>query len=211
MLFAPVAGFMLLFGVASCGDTKPVEMTAEDNTATGDTAVVINDSPDAEALYRTRARRIADRVYTDLKLTDTTYRSRIATTYYTRAKRYADLTNQADTMGRAAAMREVEMTTDKEMQTVLTDPNMYKQYETRRLDYADDKYRDDAAAGMDAGAMSADQGTDGTMNSASVDAMDGDSKAKVKIKGEDGSKLKMKNGDIKIKDADGEKTKINGD
>ena len=36
-------------------------------------------------------------------------------------------------------------------------------------------------------------------------------KAKAKIKAEDGSKIKIKKGDAKYKDADGNKTKINGD
>ena len=239
MFMGPLAGALLLFGVSSCGgDTKPVETTVEDHTASGDTAVVMNDggmaSADPEAMYRMRGRRIADKVYTDMHMTDTTMRSRLATTYYSRAKRYGDMRTkyQADTTGQYQAMRQAEMEYDKELQgTVLTDPKMYKEYETHRMDYSDDKYMDDAS--MNGGSMSGDQMTgnsaDGSMPADKMpadkmpadkmsggadaemagDKMDGD-KAKVKIKGEDGSKLKMKDGDIKVKDADGNKTKMNG-
>ncbi|MBC7446728.1 MAG: hypothetical protein H7330_01565 [Hymenobacteraceae bacterium] len=229
MWMGPLAGALLLFGTASCGDTKPVETTAEDNTTSGDTAVVMGGgmaSADPEAMYRMRSRRIADKVYTDMKMTDTTMRSRLATSYYSRAKRYGEMRTkyQADTMGQYQAMRQAEMETDKEMQTVLTDPKMYKEYETRRTDYSDDKYMDDASMNggsmsgdeMNGGAMSGDKmegvkmsgGSDAEMASGKMEG--GDSKAKVKIKGEDGSKLKMKDGDIKVKDANGEKTKMNG-
>ncbi len=227
MWMGPLAGALLMFGAASCGDNKAVETTTQDNSASGDTAVVISDaSADPEALYRMRGRRIADRVYTDLKLTDTTMRSRLATTYYSRAKRYGEMRTQyqADTTGQYKAMREAEMEYDKEIQgTVLTDPNMYKQYEMHRMDYSDDKYMtDDASMNSGSGSMSG-----GEMNSGSADGGNmssgsdaemaagkmegGGDKAKVKIKGEDGSKLKMKDGDVKVKDANGEKTKINGD
>ena len=237
MFMGPLAGALLLFGVSSCGgDTKPVETTVEDHTASGDTAVVMNDggmaSADPEAMYRMRGRRIADKVYTDMHMTDTTMRSRLATTYYSRAKRYGDMRTkyQADTTGQYQAMRQAEMEYDKELQgTVLTDPKMYKEYETHRMDYSDDKYMDDASMNgggtMDNGSMSGDKmegdkmegdkmagdkmsgGADGEMAGGK---MDGDTKAKVKIKGEDGSKLKMKDGDVKVKDADGNKTKMNG-
>ncbi len=228
MWMAPLAGALLLFGTVSCGgNDKPVEVTAEDNTASGDTAVVMTDgtaSADPEAMYRMRSRRIADKVYTDMKMTDTTMRSKFATTYYNRSKRYGELRTkyQADTMGQYQAMRQAEMETDKEMQTVLTDPKMYKEYETHRMDYSEDKYMDDASMnGGGSGSMSGDEMNGGSMSgdkmSGGSDAemaagkMEDGDKAKVKIKGEDGSKLKMKNGDVKVKDANGEKTKINGD
>lgn len=227
---APLAGALLLFGTVSCGDNKAVETTAEDNTASGDTAVVMNDgtaSADPEAMYRMRGRRIADRVYTDLHMTDTTMRSRLATTYYSRAKRYGEMRTKyaSDTAGQYQAMRQAEMDFDKELQTtVLTDPAMYKEYEAHRMDYTDDKYLDDDASSMSSSDGSMNGGADmpkegmgdGSMQSGSADASgsmegSGDGKAKVKIKGEDGSKLKIKKGDVKVKDADGEKTKINGD
>ena len=241
MFMGPLAGALLLFGVSSCGgDKAPVETTVEDSSASGDAAVVMTDgangmaSADPEAMYRMRGRRIADKVYTDLHMTDTTMRSRLATTYYSRARRYGEMRTkyQADTMGQYQAMRQAEMEYDKELQgTVLTDPKMYKEYETHRMDYSDDKYMDDAS--MNGGSMSGDQMTgnsaDGSMPADKMpadkmsgdkmsggadaemagDKMDGD-KAKVKIKGEDGSKLKMKDGDIKVKDAYGNKTKMNG-
>ena len=225
---APLAGALLLFGTASCGDNKPVETTAQDNSASGDTAVVINDnmaSADPEAMYRMRGRRIADRVYTDLKMNDTAMRTRMATSYYTRAKRYGEMRTkyQADTAGQYQAMRQAEMEYDKELQsTVLTDPKMYKEYETHRMEYSDDKYMDDASmnnGGMPEGGTSDGSSTGGgamSSGAGSSDAemaasqMEGGDKAKVKIKGEDGSKLKMKDGDIKVKDADGNKTKMNG-
>lgn len=221
MLFAPLAGALLLLGACNA-DNKPVETTAEDNTASGDTAVVITNA-DPESMYRARGRRIADRVYTDLKVQDTAVRSRLATTYYSRAKRYGELQTQyqADTAGQYQAMRQAEMEYEKQVQTVLTDPEMYKAYESHRTDYADQKYMDESmSTADDAGSMSSDasmnDGSASSMSTSTSDAdmasgkMEGD-KAKVKIKGEDGSKIKMKKGDVKVKDADGTKTKMNGD
>lgn len=231
MWMGPLAGALLLFGTASCGgDNKPVETTAEDNSASGDTAVVMGDgmaSADPDAMYRMRSRRIADKMYSDMHLTDTTMRTKFATTYYNRAKRYGEMRTkyQADTTGQYQAMRQADMETDKEFQTVLTDPKMYKEYETHRMDYSDDKFMDDASMGggemngggtMDGGSsMNSGGGAEGGAMNSGSDAemaggkMDGD-KAKVKIKGEDGSKLKMKDGDVKVKDADGNKTKMDG-
>jgi hypothetical protein len=223
MLFAPLASALLLLG--SCNaDNKPVETTTEDNTASGDTAVVMTNA-DPEAMYRARGRRIADRVYTDLKVQDTAVRSRLATTYYSRAKRYGELQTQyqADTTGQYQAMRQAEMEYEKQVQTVLTDPEMYKAYEAHRTDYADQKYMDTDMS-SDAGSMSSDASMNDGAASGSASAsdagmasgkMEGDNmsgdKAKVKLKGEDGSKIKMKKGDVKVKDADGTKTKMNGD
>ncbi len=218
ILFAPLASALMLLGACN-SDNKPVETTAEDHSASGDTAVVMTNTADPEAMYRARGRRIADRVYTDLKVQDTTVRTRLATTYYSRAKRYGELQNQyqADTTGQYQAMRQADMEYEKEVQTVLTDPAMYKTYETHRADYADQKYMDESmSTSDDAGSMSSGDGSSSASAAGTSDAemasggMGGD-KAKVKIKGEDGSKLKMKDGDVKVKDADGTKTKINGD
>lgn len=220
------AAFALLLGACN-SDNKPVETTREDNSSRGDTAVVLNTGPDAEAMYRQRARRIADRVSTDLKVNDTTVRTRIQTVYYKRAKRYGDLQTQyqADTAGQYQAMRQAEMETDQEVQTILTDPQMYKQYQTRRADYSDNKYTDASdqmnsdgststnGAGMN-NATDGATNADGSMSSDASRMTNGSNsgdKAKVKIKAEDGSKVKMKGGDVKYKDADGNKTKINGD
>lgn len=227
------AAFALLLGACN-SDNKPVETTREDNSASGDTAVVVRTGPDAEAMYRQRARRIADRVYTDLKVKDTTVRTRIQTVYYNRAKRYGDLRTQyqTDTTGQYQAMRQADMETDQEVQTILTDPQMYKQYQAHRTDYSDDKYMDGSEQMNADGSTSASgdgtnnaSATNGSMNadgsmasgagtSGSGTMSDGSTsgdKTKAKIKAEDGSKVKIKNGDMKYKDADGNKTKVNGD
>lgn len=232
--FLPTACAVTMLALGACNaDNKAVETTAVDTSPSSDTAVVIRDGVDAEAMYRANARRVADRVYTDFKLTDTATRTRLSTVYYTRAKRMGDLrarytTTGADTMGQYRAMRDAEMESNKEFQPIFTDPKVYTQYESRRSEY--DRYLLEDAGSMSGsegsmpeGAMP-EGGTSGTtppsaggsgkmsaadqaMNAAEMEG----GKSKLKMKGEDGSKIKIKDGDVKLKDADGKKSKINGD
>lgn len=224
--FLPLVFSAALLALGACNsETKPVETTAEDNSASGDTAVVIRDDASAnpEAMYRMRGRRIADRVYTDLKMTDTTVRTRLSTVYTGRARRLGGLRAkyQTDTTGQYQAMRQAEMETETEMKTIFTDPAQYKTYESHRGDYMDDKYTDEMGTEGQSttnevnndGMSKMDQDAAASSSGDKMDAgsMEGGDKAKLKMKGEDGSKIKMKKGDVKVKDANGEKTKINGD
>lgn len=231
--FLPTACAVTMLALGACNaDNKAVETTAVDTSPSSDTAVVIRDGMDAEAMYRANARRVADKIYTDFKLTDTASRTRLSTVYYNRAKRMGDLrtrytTTGADTAGQYQAMRDAEMESNKEIQPIFTNPKVYTQYESRRSEY--DRYLME-----DAGSTSGSEGSmsDGSMSSGNSSGsgnssaggskmsdaeramnsteMEG-SKSKLKMKGEDGSKIKIKDGDVKLKDADGKKSKINGD
>ena len=179
-----------------------------------------------------RAQRIADKMVTDMKITDEATKTKIRTVYVNRAKRMSELRTKytADTTGMAAAMRSASSETDTEFKSVFTDPTQYQSYESSRTTYDDSNFRNDASASSsdnaaagtgsaDNGSMSSGNGSDmsttGTAdnsNTTSADgSMSGDEGAAVKGKAKmaDGSKVKIKyDGTVKTKDADGSKVKI---
>jgi hypothetical protein len=118
---------------AACQQEKPSEISAAVPGATNDTAVVVSDT----VAYRDDARHMADRVAQDVNLTDEAARRRLENTYYSRNKRMAEMDNRygADTTGRYTAYRTLNDDTDREVRTVITDPNQYRNYETRRSTY----------------------------------------------------------------------------
>ncbi|WP_022824245.1 hypothetical protein [Hymenobacter norwichensis] len=188
LMFLPVAA---AFSLASCNENKPAE-TAEATEATTSTAA----TGDMDTQYRSRAKRIADKMAADMKITDTAMVSRIENSYYTRAQRLGTLRGQytSDTTGMGAAMRGAYSETDTEMKGYLP-AETYTAYETSRPTYYEDAYMDDS--NMESGSMN---------NSASASTETGS------MDGGEGGKMKVKaDGDVKIKDAEGNKAKIDGD
>ncbi|MDU0370533.1 hypothetical protein ACFPAF_09035 [Hymenobacter endophyticus] len=190
LILSAAAAFM----TASCSENKTAETTTTaDGTTTTTTTTTTQTAYTPEAIER-RADRIAADMAAKMKFDDAT-RTKIRTVYVTRGQRIAELQNKyaTDTMGMAAAMRGVYTDTDTEMKTIFTDPTQYSAYESSRIDYMDDRYMEDDSnmatsdmSSTDASASSADMG--------------------------DGSKMKVKaDGDVKIKDAEGNKMKMDGD
>ena len=186
LLLFPVAAFSL----ASCGDNKTAETTTTTETTTTATG-------DMDAQYRSRAKRIADKMAADMKITDTAMVSRMQNTYYTRSQRLGDLRAKytADTAGMAAEMRSAYTETDNEFKGYLP-AESYTTYETSRPTYYEEAYTDDS---------SAPASTDNMNNSDNASTAPGGLSS-------EGGKMKVKaDGDIKIKDAEGNKAKIDGD
>lgn len=179
-----------LFLTTACSENKTAETTGETTTTTTTTTAT---SYSPEAIER-RADRMAADMATKMQFDEAT-RTKVRTAYMTRGQRLAELETKyaADTMGMAQARRDVYANTDTEMKTIFTDPTQYSAYETSRTDYMDDRYMDD-----DANMSTTDMSTDASASSA-TDMSDG---TKVKVKGD---------GDVKIKDAEGNKMKMDGD
>jgi hypothetical protein len=168
-----------------------------DGAATTTTTTTTTTQAYSDDAIERRADRIAADVAAKMKLDDAT-RTKVRTVYVTRGKRLGELQQKyaADTTGMAAEMRTVYDNSDLEMKQVFADPTMYQQYETNRVSYYDNNYMDD---------------TDMSASSSSMDnTMDADAKSKTKY--DDGSKIKVKaDGDVKLKDAEGNKTKMDAD
>ena len=192
--------------MAACSQEKTAD-TATTTPPAEATMPADGAMPSMDADYRSRASRIADRMASDMKISDTATMGRIRNVYYDRARRYGDLRQQyaTDTTGMSAAMRGVDTETDTQMQSALPDPTQYQTYQGSRGNYAESNYMDDS------GAMPADasMNNDAAMSSDAGTTM---AAGKMKIKGDDGSKIKVKgDGDIKIKDAQDNKAKIDAD
>ncbi|OGX87875.1 hypothetical protein BEN47_10075 [Hymenobacter lapidarius] len=176
--------------LASCSQEKTTDTTVAAGEGMTTTTTTTTMSPMSEADMEARAQRIADKMVADMKITDEATKTKIRTVYVNRYRQMGDMQTKyaTDTTGMAGAMRESMATTDAEFKTIFADPTQYRAYETGRTSYYN-------MADEDA-AMSS-----GSMNSSSDMNMSGE-----------GGKMKVKaDGDIKIKDAEGNKTKMDGD
>ncbi len=206
--------------LASCSQEKTTEVTTApaDGGTTTTTTTTTTSAPMTDAEIEARAQRVADKMAVSMKITDEATKTKIRTVYVNRYKRMNEMRTKygTDTTGMATAMRESNMGTDTEFKTVFTDPTQYQAYESSRTTY----YADDNTP-MDSNMSSVD--TTGAMSSSNMSSTDnnmsgdnggggvsggGMSASKMKVKAEDGSKMKMKeNGKMKTKDADGTKVK----
>ena len=186
--------------LASCSQEKTTEVTTApaDGGTTTTTTTTTTSAPMTDAQMEARAQRIADKMVADMKITDEATKTKIRTVYVNRYKRMNEMRTKyaTDTTGMAAASREASMAEDQEFKTVFTDPTQYQAYESSRSTYNDSNYQDDNASTM----TPADNATDnGAMQTG-------------KTKMDDGSKIKVKSdGDVKMKDAEGNKLKMAGD
>lgn len=182
--------------LASCSQEKAAE------TTTTTTTTETGSAPATEGTYRTRANRIAARMATDLKITDTTVVARAEDIYFNRSRRLADLQAQyaTDTTGLYTAMQAINTETDTQFKTIFSEPAQYEAYVANRMNYAEQMYVEEAPAPTSA-APTADQGE------TKIEA-DGDMKTKYA----DGTKVKTESdGEMKIKTADGSKVKVDDD
>ena len=187
--------------LASCSQEKTTEVATTDGAAgtTTTTTTTTTSAPMSEADIQARAQRVADKMVADMKITDEAMKTKIRTVYVNRYNRMNEMRTKygTDTTGMAASMRESNMSTDTEFKSVFTDPAQYSAYETSRTTYygEDNTPMDNAASSSD---MSNAASTSSEMSPSEMAG--------------DGGKVKVKaDGDIKIKDAEGNKMKIDGD
>ena len=182
--------------LASCSQEKTTEMTTAPGAADGMTTTTTTTTtmPMSAADMEARAQRLADKMVANMKITDEATKTKIRTVYVNRYRKMDEMRTQyaADTTGMAVAMRDANVAADAEFKTVFVDPTQYQAYEANRVSYYE-------MADVDAApAPAAD------LNSAPAPAMDAGAA--------DGGKMKVQaDGDIKIKDAAGNKTKVDGD
>jgi hypothetical protein len=206
----------LSLSLASCSQEKTTTEVATvpaDGTTT--TTTTTTSAPMTDAQIEARAQQIADKMVANMKITDAATKTKIRTVYVNRYKRMNELRTKytTDTTGMAAAMREANTATDQEFKVIFVDPTQYQAYESSRSTYDDSNYSDDSAAMPDtasssmapSSSMTTTESTTTTTSDAGTGTAD---VSKMKAKGEDGSKIKVKeNGKVKTKDADGTKTK----
>ena len=135
------------FTLGSCSENKPAETTTTttDTSMTTTTTGTMDYSPEA-------VNSRADRMASDMA---------------TRGQRMAELNQKymTDTMGMAAARRDVYNNADLEMKTVFTDPTQYSAYKSSRTNYYDDRYMDNTGmSSNNSGSTSADNMSSGTTN-----------------------------------------------
>lgn len=203
--------------LASCGDKKTETTTTTTEITPGTTAAVV----DNDEMYKQRSMRVADKYIADMKVSDAAMQEKIRIAYYNRSKRFGETRAkyQADTTGMAAAMREADMATDTEFKTIYADPTQYQAYESSRSTYDEKNYMDGVSSDMsDSNMSSGDAMSSGTAadastsNNATSSTDMGATSETGKAKMADGSKIKIStNGDVKIKDAEGNITKVDGD
>ncbi|HEX8658870.1 MAG TPA: hypothetical protein VF690_15100, partial [Hymenobacter sp.] len=117
--------------------------------------------------------------------------------------------------GVAAAIREAVAATDAEFKTIFANPTQYQAYESSRSTYDDSNYLDDRPATAPEDSLApapvgyvTTENTTTTTTTTPATAPDDQFVGKMKAKGSDGSKIKVKeNGKVKIKEGDGTKVK----
>ena len=190
--------------LASCSQEKTTDTIVAAGDGTTTTTTTTTTAPMSEADMEARAQRIADKMVADMKITDEATKTKIRTVYVNRYNRMNEMRTKygTDTTGMAASMRESNMSTDTEFKSVFTNPAQYQAYETSRTTY----YGEDNTP-MDSMSSSDMSNTSDMSTSAPASSdMSGSSMSA------DGGKVKVKaDGDVKIKDAEGNKLKIDGD
>jgi hypothetical protein len=209
---------LLLAGAAalsltSCSQEKTTETTTATETTTTTSAA------DMDAMAEARAQRIADRMVADMKIADAGTRDRIRTVYVNRYRTMGDVRSRytTDTTGMAAAVREANAATDAEFRTIFSDPAQYRTYETSRNTYYEMENEDMSMS--DGGMNSSDMSSGSTSGSGTTSSTSGSTSGSGNMSGSasgtmsnDGGKVKIKSdGDVKIKDAQGNKLKVDGD
>ncbi|UOR04104.1 hypothetical protein MUN82_14260 [Hymenobacter aerilatus] len=185
--------------MASCSDNK-TETAATTDTMSTAASTTTTDANDAT--YRSQADATAQRMATDLNVTDTALVSKASDVYYNRARKLADVRSQYtnDTTGLGAAKRAAYLESNEEFHDFLT-PEQYTAYTSnpsRYYEEVDIVTVTPAPAPLTPGQK---------IERAAANVAPGTT-----VKGADGSKISVdKDGDIKIKDAQGNKAKKAGD
>ncbi|UOQ53675.1 T-complex 10 C-terminal domain-containing protein [Hymenobacter cellulosivorans] len=183
-------------GLSSCNPDKAAAVDAA-QTPSADTAVVA----DNDVIYRDQGNRVADMVTTDLGITDTAQVRQVRRVYYTRAQRLGELKSRyiSDTTGQYVATRQVDTDTDNEIKTVFNDETRYNTYQSNRGRYY--------GSGYDEGTtVTTTETTTKTTTSAAPAAARPARRGPRIVKYD-----RDKNGETKIKYANGKTVKIDAD
>ncbi len=190
--------FVLVLLATAC---SPDTKTTETATTADGSTVTTTTTVDTTR-YWNDLDPLTTRVATDLSLSDTAVVRRVRTVYRTRAHRLsaAETRYASDTTGRYAALRAANDEADRELRVALNDPARYRTYEQNRAAY----YQ---GTPYTTGVVTESPARRGPAEVSREVSKDGE----VKIKYADGSKMKIgQDGDTKLKNADGSKVK-NGD
>jgi len=219
------------FSLASCSQEKTADTTT--TTVPADGAVMTSNTGMSDEAYKARGNRMADKFASDMKITDEPTKDKLRTAYYNRSKRYDTMHQKymSDTTGMAADMRQYNTDTDQEFQGVLTQPAQYQSYQSSRATYDEANNLDtngqtaaassatmpaDSAGSMSSGSMSSgsnmSSGNTPTTSGSVMRNQDmlnsNNTVAKSKTKLENGAKVKVKGDEVKMKSANGEKTRM---
>jgi hypothetical protein len=197
--------------LASCSQEKPAETTETTTVPGGTTETTTTTTTTVDtASYRTSASQLADQVAADLRATDAATKARLQQIYYNRARSLGDLDARPDTVGRYAAVRDLNDMTTREVRTVVTDPAAYGTYTANQGNYYAGPYT--AAATTTTTATPARRSLGARVGQGSgIKKLEND-KGDRKVKYENGAKIKRSDdGSVKIKRADGTKIKIDED
>jgi len=196
--------------LASCSQEKKTE-TTETTTVPGGTAETTTTTTTTvdTASYRTSAQQLADQVTADLRATDAATKARLQQIYYNRGRALRDLDARTDTVGRYAAVRDLNDMTTREVKTVVTDPAAYGTYTANQGNYYAGPYTAATTTTTTTTATGARPSLGARVGQGSgIKKLEND-KDDRKVKYENGAKIKRSDdGSLKIKRADGTKIKI---
>lgn len=197
--------------LASCSQEKTTE-TTETTTVPGGTAETTTTTTTVDtATYRTSAQQLADQVAADLRTTDAATKAHLQQVYYTRALALRDLDARPDTVGRYAAVRDLNDQTTREVKTFVTDPTAYGTYTANQGNYYAGPYTGTTTTTTTTTSRPAARPSLGARvgQGSGVKKLERENDGDHKVKYENGAKIKRENdGSVKIKRADGTKIKI---
>jgi hypothetical protein len=200
--------------LASCSQEKKTETTETTTVpgATTETTTATTTTVDT-ASYRTDAQQLADQVAADVRATDAATKARLQQIYYTRGRALRDLDARPDTVGRYAAVRDLNDMTTREVKTVVTDPTAYGAYTANQGNYYAGPYTATTTTTTTTTSTTARRPSLGARvgQGSGIKKLEND-KDDRKVKYENGAKIKRSDdGSVKIKRADGTKIKIDED
>ncbi|QKG58024.1 hypothetical protein GKZ68_16195 [Hymenobacter sp. BRD128] len=190
--------------LASCSQEKKTE-TTETTTVPGGTATTTTTTTVDTTSYRSSADQLANQVAADVHATDAAAKARLQQIYYGRGRALRAIDARTDTVGRYAALRDLNDRTTREVHTVVTDPAAYNAYTANQGNYYAGPYT--------ATTTTTTTTTTATHPGVHASVSQGTGVKKVenkedshKVKYENGGKIKRHNdGSVKIKRADGTK------
>ncbi|MGI4870520.1 MAG: hypothetical protein ACRYFX_05000 [Janthinobacterium lividum] len=205
------------FTTASCSQEKKTETVATATTPVGTeaTTATTTTTPAVDtAAYRSTADQLADRVATDLKVTDAAVKDRLKQVYYTRGRVMQNIAANTDTAGHYLAMKAANDLTTSQVKTIVTDPAAYRTYTDNQGNYYAGPYTtlvipDETAATIHATAPAHKPSLGARVGHGSGVKKMENTDDNHKVKYENGAKIKRSDdGSLKIKRADGTKVKI---
>ncbi|MDO7885970.1 hypothetical protein [Hymenobacter cheonanensis] len=194
--------------LASCSQEKKTE-TTETTTVPGGTAETTTTTTTDTTSYRSSADQLANQVATDVRATDAATKARLQQIYYSRGRALRDLDARTDTVGRYAAVRNLNDMTTREVKTVVTDPAAYSTYTANQGNYYAGPYTAATTTTTTTTTTAARPGVRASVSQGTAVKKLENKDDSHKVKYENGGKIKRHDdGSVKIKRADGTKIKI---